>query len=97
MEQDRIDSSTAAVTVWLLSRYIVNLSYLILSPADRARSVAGDSKESVRDKAHILLIMLMLHTVTPQHMLEKLTPAFSHKLAKVREEVMVLLQNALAE
>ena len=51
----------------------------------------------MRDKAHILLIMLMLHTVTPQLMFEKLTPAFSHKLAKVREEVMVLLQNALAE
>ncbi|KAF0296309.1 CLIP-associating protein [Amphibalanus amphitrite] len=57
----------------------------------------GDSKESVRDKAHILLIMLMLHTMSPQLMFEKLTPAFSHKLAKVREEVMVLLQNALAD
>ena len=51
----------------------------------------------MRDKAHILLIMLMLHTVSPQLMFERLTPAFAHKLAKVREEVMVLLQNALAE
>ncbi|XP_037092973.1 CLIP-associating protein 1-like isoform X3 [Pollicipes pollicipes] len=57
----------------------------------------GDAKEGVREKAQILLIKLMLHTVTPQLMFERLTTAFSHKNGKVREELLILLQNALAD
>ncbi|XP_037090615.1 CLIP-associating protein 1-like isoform X2 [Pollicipes pollicipes] len=57
----------------------------------------GDARESVREKAHILLIKLMLATVSPQQLFDKLSPALAHKSAKVREEVMVLLQNALAD
>ena len=55
----------------------------------------GDGKELVRDKTVHLLLVLMEKVVKPQTIFEKMVSAFSHKNAKVREEVMVLLQNSL--
>ncbi|KAJ9591275.1 hypothetical protein L9F63_002178, partial [Diploptera punctata] len=57
-----------------------------------------DSKEMVREKAQLLLLKMMERDViTPQTLFEKLTPAFSHKNGKIREEVMNCLQTTLTE
>ena len=60
--------------------------------------MTGDSKEVVREKAQLLILKLMERDViTPQALFEKLTPAFSHKNGKIREEVMNCLQTTLTE
>ena len=60
--------------------------------------ITGDSKEVVREKAQLLILKLMERDViTPQGLFEKLTPAFSHKNGKIREEVMNCLQTTLTE
>ena len=52
----------------------------------------------VREKAQLLLLKMMERDViTPQALFEKLTPAFSHKNGKIREEVMNCLQTTLTE
>merc|ERR1719509_332998 len=55
----------------------------------------GDTRETVREKANIALCKLMDATISPQPLFEKIRGAFSHKNGKVREEVMLLLQNTL--
>ncbi|GLH10300.1 Protein mini spindles, partial [Gryllus bimaculatus] len=58
----------------------------------------GDNKEVVREKAQLLLLRLAEREVlTPQALLERLTPAFSHKNGKIREEVLQCLQRTLTE
>ncbi|PSN38725.1 CLIP-associating protein [Blattella germanica] len=58
----------------------------------------GDSKEMVREKAQLLLLKMMEREVmSPQALFDKLTPAFSHKNGKIREEVMNCLQITLTE
>ncbi|KAK3736138.1 hypothetical protein QZH41_015538 [Actinostola sp. cb2023] len=48
----------------------------------------GDSKQQVRDHAQDLIQKFMYPVSTPQHVLEQLIPAFSHKAWRVREEVL---------
>jgi len=55
----------------------------------------GDNKEVVREKANIALCKLMDSTVQPQPLFEKMMNAFTHKNGKVREEILLLLQNTL--
>ena len=56
----------------------------------------GDTRETVRDKAHHLITYLMEQDVIePQPLFEKMQGAFSHKNGKVREEILILLQNTL--
>ncbi|XP_075676762.1 CLIP-associating protein isoform X3 [Dermatophagoides pteronyssinus] len=55
----------------------------------------GDAKECVREQAKTLLIKLMSFVSTPQIILEKLMPAFSHKNYKVREEICLFFQECL--
>ncbi|KAL3286277.1 hypothetical protein HHI36_000786 [Cryptolaemus montrouzieri] len=58
----------------------------------------GDAKDTVREKAQLLLLKLLERNVlTPQSLLEKLTPGFTHKNAKIREEVLRCLVNTLNE
>ena len=65
----------------------------VLGPAvDRL----GDTRETVRDKAHYLITKLMEEEVMdPQPLFEKMQNGFTHKNGKVREEILVLLQNTL--
>merc|ERR1712223_817655 len=66
----------------------------VLGPAvDRL----GDTRETVRDKAHHLITKLMEEEVIePQPLFEKMqNQAFSHKNGKVREEILILMQNTL--
>lgn len=58
----------------------------------------GDSKDTVREKAQLLILKLLERSVsTPQHLLEKLSPGFTHKNAKIREEVLRCLVNIINE
>lgn len=59
----------------------------------------GDSRDTVREKAQLLLRDLMEHKVqTPQALIDKLaTSCFKHKNAKVREEFLQTIVNALHE
>lgn len=56
----------------------------------------GDTRETVRDKAHHLITKLMEEEVIePQALFEKMQAAFTHKNGKVREEILILMQNTL--
>uniref|UniRef100_T1GCW2 TOG domain-containing protein n=1 Tax=Megaselia scalaris TaxID=36166 RepID=T1GCW2_MEGSC len=58
----------------------------------------GDSKDTVREKAQLLLHNLMEYRVlTPQQLIDKLTPCFKHKNSKVREEFLQTIVNTLNE
>ncbi|KAH8415597.1 hypothetical protein KR222_006035 [Zaprionus bogoriensis] len=59
----------------------------------------GDSRDTVREKAQLLLRDLMEHKVqTPQALIDKLAVScFKHKNAKVREEFLQTIVNALHE
>ncbi|KAH8380473.1 hypothetical protein KR009_010921 [Drosophila setifemur] len=59
----------------------------------------GDSRDTVREKAQLLLRDLMEHRVTqPQLLVDKLAVScFKHKNAKVREEFLQTIVNALHE
>lgn len=55
----------------------------------------GDSKDQVREQAKAFLLKLMSDVTTPQHVFERLVPAFGHRNWRVREEVMVCLKETL--
>ena len=56
----------------------------------------GDTRETVRDKAHHLITKLMEEEVIePMPLFEKMQNAFTHKNGKVREEILILMQNTL--
>ncbi|KAK2725399.1 hypothetical protein QYM36_000035 [Artemia franciscana] len=55
----------------------------------------GDTKDSVREKANTLILKCMDKCAPPQQIFERLLPGFGHKSAKVREEVLLLLQTTL--
>ncbi|ENN80033.1 hypothetical protein YQE_03510, partial [Dendroctonus ponderosae] len=58
----------------------------------------GDAKDAVREKSQLLILKLLERNVlTPQTLFEKLTPGFTHKNAKIREEVLRCLVNTLNE
>lgn len=58
----------------------------------------GDSKDTVREKAQLLISKLLEKVVlSPQALLEKLIPGFTHKNAKIREEVLRCFVNTLNE
>jgi CLIP-associating protein 1/2 len=58
----------------------------------------GDSRDTVREKAQLLLQKLMeCRVLLPQNLLEKLTPCFKHKNAKIREEFLQTIVNTLNE
>ncbi|XP_071041114.1 CLIP-associating protein 1 isoform X33 [Parasteatoda tepidariorum] len=55
----------------------------------------GDGKDQVRLQAKGLMLKLMNPVSSPQYVYDKLSIAFNHKNFRVREEVMVLLQQTL--
>ena len=58
----------------------------------------GDNKDATREKAQLMLLKIMEKgSMSPQHLLDKLQPAFSHKNAKLREEALILLSATLNE
>lgn len=75
----------------LASEFKPYLNTVISSVLDRL----GDTRAEVREKANIVLCKLMDATVTPAQLFEKIQPGFSHKNSRVKEEVLLLLQNTL--
>ncbi|XP_049955161.1 CLIP-associating protein 2-like [Schistocerca serialis cubense] len=69
--------------------------HMVISPVvDRL----GDNKEVVREKAQLFLLKLLEREIaSPYYLFEKLTLAFTHKNAKIREEVLICYQSALRE
>ncbi|CAL7941325.1 unnamed protein product [Xylocopa violacea] len=58
----------------------------------------GDSKDATREKAQLVLLKIMERgCMSPQHLLDRLRPAFIHKNAKLREEALILLTTTLNE
>ncbi|XP_032672003.1 CLIP-associating protein 1 isoform X3 [Odontomachus brunneus] len=58
----------------------------------------GDSKDTTREKAQLVLLKIMEKgCMTPQNLLDRLRPAFNHKNAKLREEALILLTTTLNE
>ncbi|XP_076259091.1 CLIP-associating protein isoform X6 [Rhynchophorus ferrugineus] len=58
----------------------------------------GDAKDSVREKSQLFILKLLERNVlSPQVLFEKLSPGFTHKNAKIREEVLRCLVNTLNE
>ncbi|XP_017884905.1 CLIP-associating protein 1-A isoform X3 [Ceratina calcarata] len=58
----------------------------------------GDSKDATREKAQLVLLKIMEKgCMSPQQLLDKLRPAFTHKNAKLREEALILLTTTLNE
>ncbi|XP_014598882.1 PREDICTED: CLIP-associating protein 1 isoform X12 [Polistes canadensis] len=58
----------------------------------------GDSKDATREKAHLVLLKILEKgCLTPQQLLDRFRPAFTHKNAKLREEALVLLTTTLNE
>ncbi|XP_035911778.1 CLIP-associating protein isoform X2 [Anopheles stephensi] len=58
----------------------------------------GDSRDTVREKAQLLLHKLMeCRVVVPQSLLDKLSICFKHKNAKVREEFLQTIVSTLNE
>ncbi|XP_054015820.1 CLIP-associating protein 1-A isoform X4 [Hylaeus anthracinus] len=58
----------------------------------------GDSKDATREKAQMVLLKIMEKgCMTPQQLLDRLRPAFSHKNSKLREEALILLTTTLNE
>lgn len=60
--------------------------------------LTGDSKDATREKAQLVLLKIMEKgCMSPQNLLDRLRPAFNHKNAKLREEVLILLTTTLNE
>lgn len=60
--------------------------------------ISGDSKDTTREKAQLVLLKIMEKgCMSPQNLLDRLRPAFNHKNAKLREEVLILLTTTLNE
>ncbi|CRL07696.1 CLUMA_CG020652, isoform B [Clunio marinus] len=58
----------------------------------------GDSRDTVREKAQLLLQKLIeCRVVAPQKLLDSLTGCFKHKNAKIREEFLQTIVNTLNE
>ncbi|XP_033225325.1 CLIP-associating protein 1-A isoform X3 [Belonocnema kinseyi] len=58
----------------------------------------GDSKDQTREKAQLVILKILEKgSMTPQQLVDRLQPAFSHKNAKLREDAMILLTTALNE
>ncbi|XP_041372229.1 CLIP-associating protein 1-like isoform X3 [Gigantopelta aegis] len=55
----------------------------------------GDTKDQVRNQAQSLLLKLMLPATSPQYVFDRMTMAFSHKQWRVREGILVCLQNTI--
>ncbi|KAI0221889.1 CLIP-associating protein 1-B [Lamellibrachia satsuma] len=57
----------------------------------------GDAKVQVRDQAAETILKLMVPASHPQYVIERIGNAFTHKLWRVREEILGILQRALMQ
>ena len=73
---------------------VSNSQFLYVLFSNRTRLIfvcAGDSKDSVREKAEDFILKLMEWSILPQILWERLLSAFIHRNNKVREEIHKIL------
>ncbi|XP_068670479.1 CLIP-associating protein 1-A-like isoform X7 [Montipora foliosa] len=75
---------------------VLNIFWSSLTVVPSIIDRLGDSKQQVRDSSQELLQKFMVVS-SPQHVLEQLIPAFTHKAWRVREEVLQCLVTSLNE
>ncbi|XP_078333538.1 CLIP-associating protein 1-like isoform X20 [Crassostrea virginica] len=69
----------------------IHVSSVIPAVVDRL----GDSKDQVREMAQQLLLKLMMPATSPQFVFDRIQNSFTHKLWRVRDEVLICLQNTV--
>ncbi|KAK9875379.1 hypothetical protein WA026_007774 [Henosepilachna vigintioctopunctata] len=93
-----VSSNGIEVMTYLIDRLGIDFRPYLQTVLPNVIDRLGDAKDTVREKAQLLILKLLERNVlTPQSLLEKLTPCFSHKNAKIREEVLRCLVNTLNE
>ncbi|CAH1986214.1 unnamed protein product [Acanthoscelides obtectus] len=94
----KVSSTGIEVLTYLADRLGSDFRPYIQTVLPHAVDRLGDAKDSVREKAQLLLLKLLERgAVQPQQLLDKLRPHFQHKNGKVREEVLRCLVNTLNE
>lgn len=69
----------------------IHVSSVLPSVVDRL----GDAKDQVREMAQQLLLKIMMPATSPQFVFDRIQGSFTHKLWRVRDEVLICLQNTV--
>ncbi|XP_056638130.1 CLIP-associating protein isoform X3 [Diorhabda sublineata] len=94
----KVSTNGIEVLTYLIDRLGTDFKPYIQTVLPNVIDRLGDAKDTVREKAQILLLKLLERNVlTPQILIEKLHHGFTHKNAKIREEVLRCLVNTLNE
>lgn len=94
----KVSVSGIEILTYLIDRLGTDFKPYIQTVLPNVIDRLGDAKDTVREKAQILLLKLLERNVlTPQILIEKLHHGFTHKNAKIREEVLRCLVNTLNE
>ncbi|CAG9837434.1 unnamed protein product [Diabrotica balteata] len=94
----KVSSNGIEVLTYLIDRLGTDFRPYIQTILPNVIDRLGDAKDTVREKSQLLILKLLERNVlTPQTLIEKLQPGFTHKNAKIREEVLRCLVNTLNE
>ncbi|XP_045460919.1 CLIP-associating protein isoform X2 [Harmonia axyridis] len=94
----KVSSNGIEVMTYLIDRLGTDFRPYLQTVLPNVIDRLGDAKDTVREKSQLLILKLLeRNVISPQHLLEKLNPCFSHKNAKIREEVLRCLVNTLNE
>ncbi|XP_072390555.1 CLIP-associating protein 1-A isoform X2 [Diabrotica undecimpunctata] len=94
----KVSSNGIEVLTYLIDRLGTDFKPYIQTILPNVIDRLGDAKDTVREKSQLLILKLLERNVlTPQTLIEKLHPGFTHKNAKIREEVLRCLVNTLNE
>ncbi|XP_063908195.1 CLIP-associating protein isoform X7 [Zophobas morio] len=94
----KVSSNGIEVMTYLIDRLGTDFRPYLQTVLPNVIDRLGDAKDTVREKAQLLILKLLeRNALSPQTLLEKLTPGFTHKNAKIREEVLRCLLNTLNE
>eukprot|EP00105_Crassostrea_gigas_P010156 XP_011425335.1 PREDICTED: CLIP-associating protein 1 isoform X8 [Crassostrea gigas] len=69
----------------------IHVSSVLPAVVDRL----GDAKDQVREMAQQLLLKIMMPATSPQFVFDRIQGSFTHKLWRVRDEVLICLQNTV--
>lgn len=95
----RVSQNALSILGLLVERMKTDFRFYLNAVLPHVVDRLGDAKDTVREKAQLLLARLMVFTTAPQAVFERpaVLAAFSHKNAKVREELLLLLQTVLTD
>ncbi|KAG5871175.1 hypothetical protein JTB14_007902 [Gonioctena quinquepunctata] len=94
----KVSSNGIEVLTYLIDRLGTDFRHYLQTVLPNVIDRLGDAKDTVREKSQLLILKLLERNVlTPQALLERLQPGFTHKNAKIREEVLRCLVNTVNE